>query len=119
MTKVKWETRIIKRMNNSVKYYVETPNATIRSCAKFIGVSKSTTFLDLKYRFKEFLNEPTIVKFNIILDSDSPYLSDNFYKLVSDKMMTNFNNKYYTGGEATKRLWKLRKENTYGKIAKN
>ena len=86
---------------------------------KFIGVSKSTTFLDLKYRFKEFLNEPTIVKFNIILDSDSPYLSDNFYKLVSDKMMTNFNNKYYTGGEATKRLWKLRKENTYGKIAKN
>lgn len=71
-------------------YYIIDNKSTIRACAKFYGVSKSSVHADLKYRL--------------------PYFNKGLYERVKIILDQNFNEKHIRGGESTRQKY-LRENN--------
>lgn len=86
---MKTENEIEDRILKEVTYFLTHENATVRSTAKAVGVSKSTVYVDLTKRLK-------------------PYIL--LYPKVRKKLDINKEERAQRGGEATKQKYLLKKE---------
>lgn len=66
-------------------YYIIDNDSTIRACAKYYGVSKSSVHADLKYKL--------------------PFFNKYLYERVKIVLDKNFNEKHIRGGESTRQKY--------------
>ncbi len=81
-----WEKRVTREAR-----YVARTGKTVRDTAKVFGVGKSTVHKDLTVRL--------------------PMLNARLYKKVQKVLQTNKQERHLRGGEATKKMWKTKREN--------